>query len=369
MSTRRAMAVTVRILRQFRHDHLTLALVFVAPIVILSLLYFLMRGGSVKPAVDVVKLDPGPLGQAVATELGRGPVTANLVSLEEARNDLEAGRIAAYVLLPSSFSIDAASGRIAPELHLEGTEPSLNQPVMLALNQALVKGASTLAARSGVRLPEVAVQTSYRYGGRGLDSLDYFGAGFVGLIVFFLVFVITIVSFLRERSQGTLERLMASPLRRSEIVVGYMSGFAVLGVVQAIEVLLFTLYVLKVHNAGNVLLIFAMTVLMTIGAVNLGIMLSMFARTEFQAVQFIPIALVPQMLLSGIIFPISTEPGWLQVVSRVLPLTYAVSGLRDIMLKGADLGWGSLQLDVAVVAGFALVLVVGSAASLSRRVA
>ena len=157
------------------------------------------------------------------------------------------------------------------------------------------------------------------------------------MIVFFLVFVVTSVSFLRERSQGTLERLMASPLRRGEIVLGYMLGFGLVALVQSLLVLVFALTVLRIHNEGNVLLVFLLEALLAIGAVNLGIFLSMFARTEFQAVQFIPIVLLPQVLLSGILFPIANEPGPLQYVSNVLPLTYAVYGMRDVMLKGP--GW------------------------------
>src|SRR5205085_12655952 len=116
---------------------------------------------------------------------------------------------------------------------------------------------------------------------------------------------------------------------------GYMLGFTVVALVQAVEVLAFCLLVLHVHNAGNVGLIFLLEALMAIAAVNLGIFLSMFARTEFQAVQFIPLVIVPQVLLSGVIFPVATEPRWLQFISNILPLTYAVNGLRDVKIKGA----------------------------------
>jgi len=187
--------------------------------------------------------------------------------------------------------------------------------------------------------------------------------------VFFMVFVVTCVAFLRERSQGTLERLMASPLHRPEIVVGYMLGFTILALVQALEVLVFALAVLHVHNAGNVLLIFGIETLLALAAVNLGIFLSTYARTEFQAVQFIPLVVVPQVLLSGVILPVSSEPGWLQVISNVLPLTYAVNALRDVMLKGAGLSWTSVQVDVAVVAGFCVLALAGATATLRRQVA
>jgi ABC-2 type transport system permease protein len=93
----------------------------------------------------------------------------------------------------------------------------------------------------------------------------------------------------------------------------------------------------------------------------------MFARTEFQAVQFIPLVIVPQVLLSGILFPVGTEPGPLQYVSNVLPLTYAVYGLRDVMLKGSDLLSPALQLDALVVLAFAILMVLAATATLRRR--
>jgi ABC-2 type transport system permease protein len=143
----------------------------------------------------------------------------------------------------------------------------------------------------------------------------------------------------------------------------------VLALVQSAEVLVFSLAVLKVHNQGSVLLIFGMEALMAIAAVNLGIFLSMFARSEFQAVQFIPLVVVPQLLLSGIVFPVTTEPRPLQWLSGVLPLTYAVNGIRDIMVKGADLTWPSLELDAGVVAFFCVLLIAAGTATLRRRIA
>jgi ABC-2 type transport system permease protein len=177
------------------------------------------------------------------------------------------------------------------------------------------------------------------------------------------------VSFLRERSQGTLERLFASSLRRGEIVVGYMLGFSIVALVQAAVVLLFSLYVLKVHNSGSVPLIFLIELLLVVAAVNLGIFLSTFAKSEFQAVQFIPLVVVPQVLMSGVLVPVASEPGWMQVVSRVLPLTYAVDGLREVMIKGAGITSAAVQLDAAVVFGFCILLIGAAAATLRRRVA
>jgi ABC-2 type transport system permease protein len=364
MSGRRVAALTRRLLQGFRRDRRTLALLFVAPLVILGLLGYLMRGSSV-PAVGVANEDQGPIGAAVTRALEQSSlISTTTISASDGDAKLKDGSLAAYIVFPSDFSQRAQSGLIAPQVHFEGSQPGSATPVLQALQQALSSSASQ--APGAIRF---APQLTFLYGGPALDTLDYFGAAAIGLIVFFLVFVITIVSFLNERSQGTLERLMASPLRRGEIVLGYMIGFTMLALIQSAEVLVFCLAVLKVHNQGSVLLIFGVEALMAIVAVNLGIFLSMFARTEFQAVQFIPLVIVPQFLLSGILFPVTSEPRPLQLLSDVLPLTYAVNALRDVMLKGADLSWPSLDLDVGVVAGVIVLLIVAGSATLRRRIA
>lgn len=366
MSGRRVFAITRRLLQGFRRDHRTLALLFVAPLVILGLLGYLMRGSSTAPAVGIANEDTGPLGAMVTASLERSSkISTTQISAGQGDAKLKDGSLVAYIVFPADFSQQAATGSVAPQVHLEGSQPGEDTPVIQALQQSIIGLASQVAGRSVNFQPHL----SYLYGGPQFDMLDYFGAGFIGLAVFFLVFVVTIVAFLNERSQGTLERLMASPLRRGEIVLGYMIGFTVLALIQAVEVLIFSLAVLQIRNQGNVLLIFGMETLMVIAAVNLGIFLSMFARTEFQAVQFIPIVIVPQVILSGIVFPVSTEPTILQYLSNVLPLTYAVNGMRDIMVKGADLSWSSLQLDAGVVAGFCILFIVAGIATLRRRVA
>lgn len=364
MSGHRVAAITRRLLQGLRRDRRTVALLFVAPIVILGLLGYILRGSSTAPNVGIANEDSGPVGGIVAASLSHSKlIHTSTISPADGDARLKDGSLVAYIVFPTDFSAQVQSGSVSPAVHLEGSQPGEDSPVIQALQQAMIGLASQVAGRSVNFSPQLI----RLYGSSSYDTLDFFGAAFIGLVVFFLVFVITIVSFLNERSQGTLERLMASPLRRGEIVLGYMVGFTVLALIQAAEVLVFSLAVLKVQNQGNVLLIFGLEGLMAITAVNLGIFLSMFARSEFQAVQFIPLVIVPQMLLSGIIFPVATEPTVLQYLSNVLPLTYAVNGMRDIMVKGADLTWPALQLDVGVVAGCCVLLIAAGTATLRRR--
>jgi ABC-2 type transport system permease protein len=373
MSPRRVAAVAHRILQGLRRDRRTLGLLFGVPLVILTLFWYLLRGGSTHPAVGVIQLDQGVgplnLGQAVAAQL-HDSSTVDVHDYRDqagAEGDLEQGRLAGYVVFPPDFSSRTLTEHvIAPDIRLEGSQPDLNAAVLQSVSAAL---SASLSQISGPSAPRLQVSVSYLHGSNKLDTLDFFGAAFIGLVVFFLVYIITSIAFLRERSQGTLERLMASPLRRSEVVVGYMLGFGGVALVQAAIVLAFALYVIHLYNAGSVGLLFLFDALLAIGALNLGIFFSTFARNEFQAIQFIPLVLVPQVLLSGIIFPVSTEPGPLQPVSNVLPLTYAVYGMRAVMLGGEGLGSSDVLLDLAVLAFFALVAIALAGLTLRRRIA
>ncbi len=371
MSLRRTLAITIRLLEQFRHDRRTLAILFVTPLLVLGLFALLFRTNAPQPSVGVVA-DRSPLPSLIAAALEDSDAikARRLASVDQADAGLRNGELDAYVVLTAPGS----DGVLRPEVVVDGTDQQVAALVPTALQRAVLSAAAASAptpppGAPTASLPRIEPHVRALYGGGKLDALDLLGGPFIGLLVFLLVYVVTCVSFLRERSAGTLERLMASPLRRTEIVVGYMIGFTIVALVQAAEVLGFGLLVLKLYNAGSVWLIFGLEVLLAVGAVSLGIFLSTFARTEFEAVQFIPLVVVPQILLSGLLVPVSGEPGWLQVISNVLPLTYAVDALREVMLRGAGLDSGMVVRDVAVLAGFCVLVIVAASATLRREVA
>jgi ABC-2 type transport system permease protein len=205
------------------------------------------------------------------------------------------------------------------------------------------------------------------YGSADLKPLDYFAPMFIAYIGFFLIFLLTSVAFLRERTQGTMERLAASPVTRLELVLGYMLGFGLFSVIQATVMLLFTIYVLQVKYNGSLLAVFVVTLGLVLGAVNLGIFLSAFARNELQAIQFIPIVILPQVLLSGLLWPVQDMPGWLQAIARVMPLTHAIEALTDVMIRGK--GLIETPLALVVLFGFAAVVAVLASTTVKREVA
>jgi len=194
--------------------------------------------------------------------------------------------------------------------------------------------------------------------------LDRVAPALIATFALFFTFMLTGVSFLRERSQGTLERLLTTPVGRADILVGYLLGFLVFAAIQSLVVLLYTIVALQIDYQGSFAEMVVVLLVLTVAAVNLGIFVSTFARNEFQVVQFIPVILAPQIFLSGVILPVAQLPAYFQAVSNVLPLTYAVSGLKAIMLEGR--GLSGAAGDIAVLTSFAVALLALAALTVRR---
>lgn len=365
MNATRIFALARRIVQQFRRDHRTLALLFLAPVLLLGLLAILLRVTSAPPLVGVVS-PGGVVGATIAEGLAQSDALElrTLDSAAAGDSALQAGTIDALLLLPDLDLGQLAGGEaIVLEVHVRGDDAAETSRAMVAIGAAL-REAGAAMPRSG---PQMSLNVVSLYGGGELEQLDLFAPGAIAFFLFFFVFLLTCVSFLRERVNGTLERLLQSPITRVEIVLGYMLGFGVFALLQGIVVLLFTIYGLQAYNAGNLLLVFLIEMLLVAGAVNLGIYLSTFARTELQVVQFIPLVITPQALLSGLIWPVESLPTVLRAIARVLPLTYATSALRAIMLRGEGLAAVSSELLVLLL--FAALMVLLSALTMRREVA
>jgi ABC-2 type transport system permease protein len=194
--------------------------------------------------------------------------------------------------------------------------------------------------------------------------LDYTAPAILAVLILFFGFLLTGISFLRERSQGTLERLMASPVSRLDIVGGYLLGFLLFAIVQTMVLFFYLIYVLNVNYYGDLWQIIVFEILIGIGAVCMGTFFSVLAKNEFQMVQFIPMIIVPQMFLCGMLWPVSQMPEYLQWLANVLPMTYGVEGIRALMLQGQNLL--NIGKDVGVLAAYAVGLLILAALTLRR---
>jgi ABC-2 type transport system permease protein len=196
---------------------------------------------------------------------------------------------------------------------------------------------------------------------------DRIGGPLLGLFPFIAMFLVTSITMLRERTTGTLERLMTLPLAKIDLLLGYAVAFALVAAVQATLVSLVAFGLLDLNSAGPAWLVIVLAVGNAVLGMALGLFLSAFARTEFQAVQFMPAVVFPQLLLCGLIVPRSDMARALEVASAFLPLTYAYDALDRV--THLDVIDGRLALDVAVVVLSTLLALVLGALTLRRRTA
>ncbi len=381
MSALRILALFRRVTLEIVKDRPSLALLIVAPLVMSGLITFIIREGDT-PTVDVVVVNQaGAPGAVVAAQLGTSIETdGGTFRLAEdeaaAKAAVEAGEANVAVILPAELMSGEAPGLT---LMTNGLDPLGEGSQIGQLQGAIMETASAITGAAAPSVTHVTV-----YGVSSADPISRFAPAIVGFFAYFFVYLLTGVSFLRERIGGTLERLMATPVARGEIVAGYSLGFGLMAMIQMVVLLLWVLgsvtipsigplpeiaIGLGVDTAGSVVYAFFVVLLLAIGAVSLGILVSTFARTELQVIQSIPLIIVPQFLLSGVLFPISGLPEILQPLAMIMPLRYAIDGLRLVFVAGADLTSSALLFNLLVLGGFAVVFGVVASMTIRREVA
>ncbi|MGE7941404.1 ABC transporter permease [Lysinibacillus xylanilyticus] len=330
-------AIVTRIIQQMVRDKRTLALLFFAPLLVLSLMYFVFN--SDEPEVTLV-VSNGPVQLVEQLEAADFHVIENndftIASLKEEKYD---GWL--------------AFNQSQLKLTLLNDDPSTAKALKMKLSQVLQPEQSSM----------MKLTTDYVYGDENTAIFDIFSPMLIGFFVFFFVFLITGIALLKERTSGTLERLLATPIKRSEIVAGYMIGYGLFALLQTTIIVLFGIYVLDIVHVGSIWLVLLINIIVALVSLSLGALLSSFAASEFQMMQFIPLVIVPQIFFSGI-FPLDNMVEWLQNIGRIMPLYYAADALNGVMYKGYS--FSDILPDLAILASFALVFITLNIVSLKK---
>ncbi|WP_102028841.1 ABC transporter permease [Salirhabdus sp. Marseille-P4669] len=334
-------AVVTRIIKQFLRDKRSLALLVIAPILVLTLIWLVLDGDDYTPIVAIENVPP-PIEEALHAELEEDVVQMSEV---EATSAFQAGELDAFLTVTG----------MEPKIILEGSDPTANAAVMKAIQSAF----STITNH-----PSVKPSVEYYYGSQNLNLFDQVGSVLIGFFVFFFVFIIGGISFLRERTQGTLEKLLSTPIKRWHIVTGYLVGFGIFTIIQSLIIVAYAVYVLDVWMVGDFWQLLIVTFLLAITALTLATLLSAFANNEFQMMQFIPLVILPQVFFSGI-FNLETMADWLQMLSKFMPLTYGAEAMQQVMIKGKDL-W-DIWSELAVIIGFAALFFVLNILALKKH--
>jgi len=187
-------------------------------------------------------------------------------------------------------------------------------------------------------------------------------AAMLGVFPMLVMFLITSVATLRERTSGTLERLLILPITKGEFILGYAIAFGIAAFFQSVIVSSVAIGPLGLKVAGSQLTLIFVAVLDALLGLSIGLFVSSFAKTEFQAVQFLPVVLLPQLLLSGLLAPVETMPGFFHFLSHFLPLTYSVDAMKKVMM-----GQGSFAHDFELIGVFLVLFLASGAMTLKRK--
>ncbi len=389
----RTLAIANRVIKELIRDKRTLALMFVAPVIVILLLSVLFSANS----TTHVKIGTVAVSKTVRSNLD----DVKHVTVKSYTNKKQAKQALKHKKIDSIIQKEDGEYRIT----YANTDSTKTTAVKMAFKNVLTKGTMTsmkhqmtmmktqlqttanaltklekqmpaknksklVSSSSSAKLsPKVTKVTKpkitnhYVYGDADTGFFDKILPILIGFFVFFFVFLISGMALLKERTSGTLERLLATPVKRSEIVFGYMISYGILAIVQTVIIVMATVWLLGIDIVGNVFNLVLINLILALVALAFGILVSTFARSEFQMVQFIPLIVIPQIFFSGII-PLDSMAAWVKDISYIIPIKYSGDASTEIIMQGTHLS--ELGMDISVLGGILIVLTFLNVVGLKR---
>ncbi len=302
-----------RVISQTINDKRSVMMILVAPILILTLVYLLLGDSDYVPTVGIDK-DAMPDFFVTAME----ELDLNVVGI----TDIDAKHANNY--LKDHQDVDG----IVTISQSKGMTITMYEPSTKA-----AKAVSEIQKAMTSLNPSANVKMSYVYGTQEQSTFNSLGYVFLALFAFFMVFIISGMALVRERSGGTLERLLMTPIKRGEVILGYTVGYGVFAVIQAILIVLYSVYVLQLSSVGNIGWILLTMILLAVTAVSFGATISIFSNSELQVVQMIPFTIIPQVFFSGLI-PLDLIPYHLGNLCYIMPIYYGAAAIKGVMVYG-----------------------------------
>jgi ABC-2 type transport system permease protein len=373
MNLRRMLAVVVKELRQLRRDRVTLAMILGIPVLQLVLFGFAIN-------LNLRGL-PAAIADESATSASRAMVMDMLATgvirpVASARTPqdlmalLKRGTISIGIAIPSDFDRRRSEGREAVQVLVDGSD-TVVQSAATQLAQMPLDSSAPVAAQAAMQRrlgPDrvagnpISVVAFYNPERRSAVNIV---PGLIGVILTMTMVLFTGVAIVRERERGNLEMLIATPLSRTELMVGKVLPYVVIGLLQTTVVLMLGVWMFQVPVRGSLLDVYLASALLIVANLTLGLLISTKAQSQFQAMQMTFFVFLPSILLSGFMFPFDGMPVAVQWLAEVLPLTHFLRIIRGVMLRGADLL--TLWPDVAALAVFTAVMMTAAILRFRKR--
>lgn len=353
-------------------------LLLVAPLLIMTLIYFLFNYSD----------------ESTDLKVGTYQVNDQIISSLK-KQDINIQKYSNQQDLKHKFKEDHLDGFLSLndnklDVTYENTDPSKTSQLKLTINKLVImqstKQLSSVVNQQGKIIQSITQQLPaaeksqvsakypnlitkldakehYLHGGKYTNYFDTISPILIAFFVFFFTFLISGISLLKERTSGTLERTLSSPIKKHEIILGYIIGYGTFAIIQTTLIVLYAIYVLQMVTEGNILLVFITNVLVSFIALTLGLLLSTFASSEFQMIQFIPLVVIPQVFFAGII-PVESMHKVLVYIAHIMPLYYAGDTIQNVMLRGYHLS--DIYINWIILIGIFLLLLVLNMIGMNR---
>jgi ABC-2 type transport system permease protein len=343
---------------QMRRDRLTLAIMVAIPVVQLLLFGYAIQT-DVRHLPTVVFDDsrtPESRDLIAAFEnTGNFTIVARVPSRAAVDDAIARGRAQAGIIVPHAFPRALVGGGTALVQVIVDAEDPLSSQSALAAASGVgeVRNLAALSAAAGRTTLPIEVRVRPRYN-PGLRSAVFIVPGLVGVILTLTLVLVTAMAIVRERERGTLEQLIVTPISRTELMVGKITPYVAVGLVQMTTVLFLGRWVFDVPLTGSLVLLYVVTLVFIVASLAFGLLISTLVRTQAQAIQASFFFVLPNILLSGFMFPRAAMPAAARWLGLALPLTYFLKILRGILLKGV--GLAGIWTDVVALAAFGALL-------------
>lgn len=321
----RSIAISKRIILQLLHDKRSLFLILFAPIFLMTLIYLLLGDSNYKPSITTFDIADPILTQLKTSDMNVTTSSSYKAGISDIKN----------------HRYDAFLYQKDHQIHLvfESFDSVLNSKVSQNIQLAFKNPASSFAS----------LDTSFLYGKSDDSMFHSMGYIMLAIMSFFIIFILSGISFLREKTSQTMERLLLTSVQRYEIIFGYTLGFGFFAMIESILLLFYSIFILHIPVAGSVFTMAFVMILLSLSAVCMGAFFSIFSNNEFQVVQFIPIIVIPQIFFSGLI-SLKTLPFHLGILAKIMPVYYASDALKSICIRGES--YGMIREDIFALLAF-----------------
>ncbi len=367
----RIFAVLHKELLQMRRDKMTLALVFLLPLVQLLLFGFAIQT-EVKHIPTVV-FDQSLTGESRAlldafSASGYFDIEYAAGSYEEVNKMIDSGRARVGIVFPPDFAASVNRGVPAQVQVLVDASDNMvaNQAIAIANSIGLIKSQEVLAQRVSLAGPPYDIRVRPWYNPDGITA-HYMVPAILGTVVTMTMVLLTSMGIVRERERGTLEQLMVTPIKSMELMIGKIVPYIILGYLQITIALIIGVAVFHVPIRGSLLELYILTLFFITASLGMGILISNVARTQMQAMQMGFFVMLPSILLSGFMFPRDAMPRLIYYLSYLIPLTFYLDIIRGIILKG--IGFSYLVGQVTSLIVFTILLLIISALKFKKKIA